>query len=248
MHSSSKAKLFESTFASNPSLDDQESQSPLYPISTITISSIKFFICKVRKIVLMPNTSISSSIPAIVIWSCVSELAPIFNKLSAFLQSWYIPFFMETCPLFPFPKQAKNLALQTIALSQSLISKTTETIVTKQLRVFLEIKNLRSGHQNGFRQLRSNGDILANAVAWFSALEPYVESRVISLDISKASDCTWHKDLLAKLSMFCLHHTLITWIASFISDRSITIRVDSFLSKPHSINSGAPQGSAISPK
>ena len=91
-------------------------------------------------------------------------------------------------------------------------------------------------------------DFLAYAVhAWFSALESYGESRVISLDISKAFDRVWHKGLLAKLPMFGLHHTLTTWISSFLPDRSIAIRVDGYLSKPHSINSGVPQGSVISP-
>ena len=46
--------------------------------------------------------------------------------------------------------------------------------------------------------------------------------------------------------MFGLHHTLIKWISSFLSDRSIAIRVDGYLSNPHSINSGIPQGSVIS--
>ena len=44
-----------------------------------------------------------------------------------------------------------------------------------------------------------------------------------------------------------LHPTLITWISRFLSDRSIAIRVDRYLSRPHSINSGVPQGSVISP-
>ena len=44
-----------------------------------------------------------------------------------------------------------------------------------------------------------------------------------------------------------LHNNLIKWIASFLSNRSIAIRVDCFLSEPHSINSGVPQGSVISP-
>ena len=70
---------------------------------------------------------------------------------------------------------------------------------------------------------------------------------MISLDISKAFDLVWHKDLLAKLPMFGLHHTLIKWISSFLSDRSIAIRVDGNLSNPHSIYSGVPQGSVSSP-
>ena len=123
-----------------------------------------------------------------------------------------------------------------------------ETIITKQLLAFLETNNLLSDHQYGFRQARSTGDLLAYAVhAWPSALESYGESRVMSLDISKAFDRVWHKGLLAKLPMFGLHHTLITWISSFLSDKSIAIRVDGYLSKPHSINSGVPQGSVISP-
>ena len=70
---------------------------------------------------------------------------------------------------------------------------------------------------------------------------------MISLDISKAFDRDWHKGLLAKLPMFGLHNNLIKWIASFLSNRSLAIRVDGFLSEPHSINPGAPQGSVISP-
>ena len=42
-------------------------------------------------------------------------------------------------------------------------------------------------------------------------------------------------------------HTLIKWIRSFLSDRSIAIREDGFLSNLHLINTGVPQGSVISP-
>ena len=155
--------------------------------------------------------------------------------------------FAFKCLIEQFPHKSDPSNYRPIAIT-SLISKTMETIITKQLLAFLETNNLLSDHQYGFRQARSTGDLLAYAVhAWSSALESYGESRVISLDISKAFDRVWHRGLLAKLPMFGLHHTLITWISSFLSDRSITIRVDGYLSKPHSINSGVPQGSVISP-
>ena len=121
----------------------------------------------------------------------------------------------------------------------SLISKTMETIITKQLLPFLETNSLLSYYQYGFRHARSTGDLLAYALrAWFSAMESYGEGRVLSLDISKAFDRVWHKALLTKLPIFGLHPTLITWIASFLSGRSNAIRVDFFLSRPHSINFG----------
>ena len=47
--------------------------------------------------------------------------------------------------------------------------------------------------------------------------------------------------------MFGLHHTLINWIGSFLSDRSIAVRVDGFLSNLQSIKAGVLQGSVIFP-
>ena len=64
--------------------------------------------------------------------------------------------------------------------------------------------------------------------------------------ISKAFHRVWHKGLFAKLSMFGFHHLIIKWISSFLSDRSISVRFDGYLSNSHSINSGVPQGPVIS--
>ena len=242
---------FASTLASN--LDDQDFQAPLYPTSTITMSPIKFSTRKVRKVLLRLNTSKSSGpdgIPAIVLKSCAPELAPVLKKL--FQLSYNLGIFPSSWKLahiFPIPKKGDKSDPSKycpIAIT-SLISKTMETIITKQLFAFLETNNVLSYHQYGFRQARSTGDLLAYAVhVWSFALESNGESRVISLDISKAFDRVWHKGLLDKLPMFGLHHTLIKWISSFLSDRSVAIRVDGYLSNSHSINSGAPQGSVIS--
>ena len=123
-----------------------------------------------------------------------------------------------------------------------------ETIIAIRLFTFLETNNLLSDHQYGLRKARSTGDLLAYAVhVWSSALESSGESGLISLGISKAFDCVWHKGFLAKLPRFDLHHTLIKWLSSFLSDRSIAVRVEDFLSNLHYIIAGVPQGSVISP-
>ena len=148
-------------------------------------------------------------------------------------------------------KKATSLIHSTIVPLQSLHSSLKlwrPSSLSNFLKSILETNNLLSDHQYGFRKARSTGDLLAYAVhVWSSTLESSGESRVISLDISNAFDRIWHKGLLAKLPMFGLHHTLINWIGSFLSDRSIAVRVDGFLSKLHSINAGVPQGSVISP-
>ena len=169
------------------------------------MSPIKFSTRKVRKVLLQLNTSKASGtdgIPEIVLKSCAPELAPVLNKLiqlsynlGIFPSSW------KLAHIFPFPKKGEKSDpsnYRPIAIT-SLISK---TIITKQLLAFLETNSLLSDHQYGFRQARSTGDLLAYAVhAWSSALESYGESRVISLDISKAFDRVWHKGLLATPSL-----------------------------------------------
>ena len=251
---SSKANLFASIFASNSNLDDQGVQPHHFPPSKFTMSPIKFSTRKVCQTLLQLDTYKSKSpdgIPAIVLKTCAPELAPILNKLfqlsntlGTFHTSW------KQAHVFPIPKKGDKsnpLNYRPIPIT-SIISRTMETIVTKQLLTFLETNNLLSDHQYGFRKARSTSDLLDYAVhVWSSALECSGESRVISLDISKAFDRVWYKSLLAKLPMFGLHHTLINWIGSFLSDRSIAVRVDGFLSNLHSINAGVPQGSVISP-
>ena len=218
------------------------------------MSPIKFSTRKVRKVLLGVNISKSKGpdgIPAIVIKSCTSELAPVLNKL--FQLSYNLGIFPCSWKLahsFPIPPKVdkSNPSNYCPIAIASLISKTKGTIITIQLLAFLETNNLLSEHQYRFRQSRSTGDLLAYAVhAWSSTLESYGESRGISLDISKAFDRVWHKGLLAKLPMFGLQYTFIKWISSFLSDRPIAIRVDDYLSNPHSINSGVPQGSVIFP-
>ena len=119
-----------------------------------------------------------------------------------------------------------------------------ETSTTKQLLAFLETNNLLSNHQYEFRQARSTGDLLAYAVhAWSSALQSYGESRVIFFDISKPLIAAGSKVFL--LNCQCLVFTTPS-LHGYLSDRSIAIRVNGYLSIPHSINSGVPQGSVIS--
>ena len=157
------------------------------------MSPIKFSTRKVQKFLLQLNTSKCSgpdAILAIVLKSCAPELAPeLAPVLIKLFQLSYnlgiFPFSWKLAHIFPIPKKVTNLTpsnYRPIAIT-SLVSKTMETIIAKQLPAFLETNNL-SDHQYGFQQARSTGDLLAYAVhAWSSALESYGESRVISFDI-----------------------------------------------------------------
>ena len=168
---SSKANLFASTFASNANLDEQV----LYTQSSESPFQL--------------NTSKSSGldgIPAIVLKSCSPKLAPVLNKLFQLpynlgisLSSW------KLAHVFPIPKKGDKSDLSNyhpIAIT-SVIFKTMETIIAKQLPAFLEKNNLLSDHQYGFLQARSTGDLLTYAIhTWSSVLESYGMNRLIALD------------------------------------------------------------------
>ncbi len=108
--------------------------------------------------------------------------------------------------------------------------------------------NLVSDRLYGFRKDRSTGDLLAFLTdSWSSSLSRFDETFTVALGISKALDRVWHKSLLSKLPSNGFYPSLCTFISSFLSGRSISAVVDSYCSKPNSINSSVPQGSVLSP-
>ena len=131
---------------------------------------IKFSTLKVSKTLPQLKTSKSKGldgIPAIVLKSCAQELAPVLSNLfqlsysvSLFPSSW------KFAHVFPISKQRNKSdpsIYRPIAIT-SLISKTMETSITKQLLAFLDINNLVSDHQYGCRLARPTGDLLAYAL------------------------------------------------------------------------------------
>ena len=151
--------LFTSTFASNSNVDDEGSQPPFYPTSVITMPSIKFSTHKVQKALLHLNTSKSKGpdgIPKTVLKSCVPELVPALNKpfqlsynLGIFSSSWKLEH------VFPIPQKGDKCGPSNYRPNAitSLITKTMETIITKQLLsflAFLESNSLPSDHWYGF--------------------------------------------------------------------------------------------------
>ena len=69
----------------------------------------------------------------------------------------------------------------------------------------------------------------------------------VSLDVENAFDSVWHDGLRYKLSMLDLPVKLVRLVSSFLTDRTIRVRVDHALSHSVSLGAGTPQGSVLSP-
>ena len=106
---------------------------------------------------------------------------------------------------------------------------------------YLERNQLLSDTQYGFRSKRSTADLLSLATqVWLRSLDEYGESRVVSLDISKAFDRVWHKGLLHKFPAYGICGAALQWISSYLSNRKMSVVLEGASSDKLTINAGVP--------
>ena len=123
-----------------------------------------------------------------------------------------------------------------------------EKAINEQVLRHLESNKLIHDRQYSFRQHRSTGDILAYVThIWNKTLETGNETLAVALDISKAFNMVWHKNLLAKLTSVGLTPKLCKLFESFLSDLGIKVVIDGISSSSFHTNAGLPRGSVISP-
>ena len=69
----------------------------------------------------------------------------------------------------------------------------------------------------------------------------------VFIDVEKAFDSVWHDGLRYKLMNSELPNKIIRSTSSFISDRTITVKINDEMSNKVKLNAGTPQGSVLSP-
>ena len=73
------------------------------------------------------------------------------------------------------------------------------------------------------------------------------EVAAITIDLSKAFDLIDHNILIKKLLDLKIHESLVKWIASFISDRTLATRTRGQVSAELPLHCGVPQGTVLGP-
>src|SRR5271165_5352401 len=69
----------------------------------------------------------------------------------------------------------------------------------------------------------------------------------VFLDLEKAFDMVWRDGLLYKLKTLGLADNIYNFIKSFLTGRTVQVKVGSTLSHTTNLENGSPQGSVISP-
>ena len=179
--------------------------------------------------------------------SSLNILLKIFNIIwinNIFPKQW------RTSHIIPIPKPGKCLFeinnYRPISLINTM-SKTLESIINTRLSWHLEVHNLLSPHQFGFRKNRSTIDPLTKIHTDIcEALEKKNHLLLVSLDIDKAYDTVWKHRVLSILQKWNVNGNILKFINNFLTNRSFKVKVRHTLSSSFETENGLPQGSSLS--
>jgi hypothetical protein len=188
-------------------------------------------------------------IPNILLRSCKYSLSiplcRLFNrslKVGVFPPQWKNSFIT---PIFKSGNKSCITNYRPIT-KQSALPKLIEKLIVPSLA--FSFKNIIDNNQHGFRKGRS---VETNLLCFYnflvSSMESGKQTDVIYTDFSKAFDSVNHSMLIAKLRLYGISDPLITWLHSYLTDRSQQVKVNGSLSDTIQVPSGVPQGGHLSP-
>ena len=67
------------------------------------------------------------------------------------------------------------------------------------------------------------------------------------LDQSRAFNTLYHQILLSRLHLLGVRDLVLSWFTSYLSDRSISVKMYNYFSSPSLMKYGVPQGSVLGP-
>ena len=186
-----------------------------------------------------------------VIKLCAEELCNSFTnlintslRLGQYPSAWKLANFL---PLFKKDDRHLKTNYRPVSLL-SCLSKICEKVVFIHLYSFLDTIGFFYRFQSGFRPGDSTVMQLVYIVhEMYEVLEKGIEIRVVFLDISKAFDRVWHRDLLVKLRSIGLEGNMMNWFASHLSNRKQRVVIEGVHSDWRNIVESVPQGSVLGP-
>ena len=250
-----KAKLFNDYFSNQCKLIINDSSLPAFTFLTDkTIDSVSIESNEILSLIrnLNPNKAagsdgISGQMLILCDNSVVLPLQIIFKNI---LETSVYPDFWKLANVTPiFKKDDKQLVKNYRPISLlPICGKLFEKIIFNSLYSYLNVNNLITRNQSGFRPGNSTKNQLLYLVNEIH--EPFEDSKslevhAVFLDISKAFDKVWHKGLIFKLKQNGVSGKLLKFFESYLENRKQRVALNGFYSDYSIIEFGVPQGSVL---
>ena len=180
----------------------------------------------------------------------------IFDTLSsvysACLRLGYFPDIWKKATVTMLPKPGKDSTLAKNHRPISLLSclgKVYERIVANRLSAYMERENLFSPYQSGFRKGHMTAEQLLRLVEESSiSIKKRQITAALFLDAEAAFDQAWQDGIRYKLhQQLKLPQRLVRLLSSFLTNRSLSVKVGDEISRAVEMAAGTPQGSCLSP-
>lgn len=189
-------------------------------------------------------------ISAFVLKTFAEELTPAWCSIfQRSVDSNTVPAMWKKAVITPVPKKTcpkENNDFRPVALTP-VVMKCMERIMVSRLRS--EVGPQLDPYQFAYRHHRGTDDAINSIVHMVTKhLEnPKAYARLLFVDFSSAFNTLQPHILLNILNQLNVNPFIIKWYHSFLTNRTQHVRVNSTVSEPLTISTGAPQGSVSSP-
>ena len=127
-------------------------------------------------------------------------------------------------------------------------SKILEKVMYKRFMDFLYKFQIINHHQYGFRKNHSTFMAILELVnGIYHGFENNMLTVGVFLDLKKAFDTVNHDILIDKMSFYGFRGNALSWIKSYLGERSQYVEINNVQSSPKTIKCGVPQGSVLGP-
>ena len=127
-----------------------------------------------------------------------------------------------------------------------IISKIMERVVSGQLIFYLENNYIMELYQGAYRTHYSTETAL-NIITdtLYKSLDSYHCAQLLLFDLSRAFDTINHNIRIERIKELGIKGSSLSWLTSFLNDRTSSVKMNDYISRPIDILCGVPQGSVL---
>lgn len=185
-------------------------------------------------------------------------IKPLAFLVNLSFSSGIFPVYLKTGKVTPIYKKEDSTLLENYrpVTTPDSLSKAFEYAFCDRFLNFLNKENILTPRQHGFRLGKSTSTAL---LTFYDELINFIDAgecpAAIFCDLSRAFDCVNHKKLLYILESYGLRGVSLSWISSFLTNRSqyVSLRYETehlilnATSEFRPVQMGVPQGSVLGP-